>query len=178
MTDIMREQLVALLPRLKRYALSLTHSMPDAEDLLHSTIERALAKADQFEQGTDLDRWMFRICKNLWLDEWRSRKIREVEPLTDTVQNEAFVDGERQATATLELKELGHILSQLKDEHKEILLLIVVEGYSYKEVSEMLGIPIGTVMSRLARARTRLAAKLPQTPRDSNVVPLSKARRP
>jgi len=178
-TELWRDQLVALLPRLKRYALSLTSNMADAEDLLHSTVERALDRADQFEQGTDLDRWMFRICKNLWLDEWRSRKVRDAEPLTDnTEHNEAVVDGERQATATIELRELGQVLARLKEEHREILLLIVVEGHSYKEVSQLLGIPIGTVMSRLARARTQLAAKLPRTPTDGNVVPLSKARRP
>ena len=173
-TSIEHSQLVALLPRLKRYALSLAGSVSDGEDLLHSTIERALAKADQFSVGTNLDRWMFRICKNLWMDEWRTKKRRSEDQLSDAPHMEPSMDGERHATISIQLAELTQTLSRLQDDHREILMLVVVEGYSYKEVSSMLNIPIGTVMSRLARARQRLCELIPVPASESNNFPLNK----
>lgn len=175
--DVWRMELVALLPRLRRYAVSLTGTLHDGEDLLHSTIERALVKFDQFTQGTDLDRWLFRICKNLWLDEIRSRKVRNETTNPDSHENEPWFDGENQANAVVGLSELGSLLSQMQEDHREILLLIVVEGYSYKEAADQLALPVGTVMSRLARARSKLAeitAKAHDT--SENVVPFERER--
>lgn len=171
------EMIVALLPRLKRYAFSLTGSIADAEDLLHSTLERALSRAEQFQQGSDLDRWLFRICRNLWLDTCRARKVRsEVGPPEDAGQ-EPWVDGESQATASIALKETAVVLAGIPAEQREPLLLVVVEGYSYKEVAEQLGIPIGTVMSRLARARARLAElAAPARSLEGKVVSISQAK--
>ncbi len=176
-TSIEHSQLVELLPRLKRYALSLAGSVSDGEDLLHSTIERALAKADQFSEGTNLDRWMFRICKNLWMDEWRSKKRRREEQLSDAPHMEPWTDGERHATISIQLTEMTQTLSRLREEHREILMLVVVEGYSYKEVSSMLDIPIGTVMSRLARARQHLSDLIPPPSSGGNNFSPSAARR-
>jgi len=160
-TQEWRDELVALLPRLRRYALSLTGSLPDAEDLLHSTVEKALSKADQFREGTDLDRWMFRICKNLWLDEWRHRKV--IGPTVDAseAQHEPWVDGEDHALNQIRIRELTQALSELHEEQRTVLVLVVIEGYSYREASDRLDVPIGTVMSRLARARKKLARLLP-----------------
>lgn len=157
-----RNELVALLPRLRRYALSLTGSLPDAEDLLHSTVEKALTKADQFAEGTDLDRWLFRICKNLWFDEWRQRKVRG--PTVDPAEaaNEPWMDGEASIQNRIQVQELEKALAEMQEDHREILVLVVIEGFSYREVAEMLEVPIGTVMSRLARARAQLAKRLPQ----------------
>ena len=162
-TSDLRNRLIALLPRLRRYALSLTGSMPDAEDLLHSTIERALARADQFQDGSELDRWVFRICKNLWFDEWRKRKIRGPSVDPEDVKHEPSVDGERHAENRVKLKELTEALQAMQIEQREVLVLVVIEGYSYREVSDQLDVPIGTVMSRLARARTKLGALMPET---------------
>lgn len=156
-----KQNLVDLLPRLRRYALSLTGSLPDAEDLLHSTIERVLLKADKFEEGTDLDRWVFRVCKNLWFDEWRQRKVRGPTMDPAEAKHEPSMDGEAHAENKLRLKELSKALQQLQEDHREILVQVVIEGYSYKEVAERLDMPIGTVMSRLARARSKLAALIP-----------------
>lgn len=169
------EELVALLPRLRRYAVSLTGTMHDGEDLVHSTIERALLKADQFTPGTNLDRWLFRICKNLWLDELRSRKVRN--ETSDGAEDKQWLDGERQANAAITLSELGTLLSKMSAEQRELLLLVVVEGYSYKEVAEQLTLPIGTVMSRLARARSKLADLVAYAETTSeNIVPFTKGR--
>lgn len=175
--NVWREELVALLPRLRRYAVSLTGTVHDGEDLLHSTVERALARVDQFKQGTDLDRWLFRICKNLWLDEVRSRKVRGETSKPETPKDEPWVDGENQATAAIGLSELGAMLSKLQDDHREVLLLIVVEGYSYKEAAEQLELPIGTIMSRLARARSKLVELSAQAHEgNENVVPFGRER--
>ena len=163
-----KQELVDLLPRLRRYALSLTGSVTDAEDLLHSTIERVLAKADQFEAGTNLDRWVFRICKNLWFDEWRQRKVRGPTLDPSEAKHEPSSDGEAHAENIIQVQELSDALQQLQEEQREILVQVVIEGYSYKEVAEMLDVPIGTVMSRLARARAKLATILPN-PNAGNV---------
>ena len=165
-TQAWREELVSLLPRLRRYALSLTGSMHDAEDLLHSTVEKALSKTDQFTEGTDLDRWLFRICKNLWFDEWRHRKIRGPSVDPQEIKNEPWMDGESQAQNRIRMNELDEALQKLQENHRVILVLVVIEGYSYKEVSERLDMPIGTVMSRLARARAKLASLLPANKSD------------
>lgn len=157
-----RDEMVAILPRLRRFALSLTGSMEDAEDLLHSTVERALLKSEKFQDDTDLDKWMFRICKNLWIDEWRSRKVRGPSVDPEDVKHEPSMDGESHAENTVQLQELAKVLSQLQEEYRSVLVLVVIEGYSYKEVSGMLDIPTGTVMSRLARARKKVAEMMPK----------------
>jgi RNA polymerase sigma-70 factor, ECF subfamily len=160
LTTELHSELLSLLPRLRRFALSLTGSIDDAEDLLHSTVEKALSRLEQFDPNTNLDRWMFRICKNTWLDEWRHRKVRG--PAVDITEAaiEPSMDGEAHATRQIEMRELETAMQTLHEEHKMILMLVAVEGYSYKEVSSMLEVPIGTVMSRMARARKKLAAIL------------------
>ncbi|MBO6505135.1 MAG: RNA polymerase sigma factor [Kordiimonadaceae bacterium] len=165
---VWKQDLVDLLPRLRRYALSLTGSVTDAEDLLHSTVERVLAKADQFEDGTNLDRWVFRVCKNLWFDEWRQRKVRGPTMDPTEARHEPSTDGESHAENRIQLRELSNALQQLQEEQREILVQVVIEGHSYKEVAAMLDVPIGTVMSRLARARAKLASILPN-PNSGNV---------
>lgn len=157
MTAEMQSEMLALLPNLRRFALSLTGSIEDAEDLLHSTVEKALTKLDQFKQGTDLDRWLFRICKNTWVDEWRQRKVRGPSVDPSDLQYEPSIDGEATAVNNIELQELNRAMQALPEEQRTMLVLIVVEGYSYKEVSTRLDVPIGTVMSRLARARKKVA---------------------
>lgn len=155
-----RDEIVALLPRLRRFAYALTSSAVDADDLLQATVEKALLKYEHFEQGTDLDKWMFRMCKNLWIDEWRSRRVRgpSVDP-QDLISEPSF-DGEQHQVDRLSMSEVTRAMNELKEEQKMVLALVAIEGYSYKEVSKMLDLPIGTVMSRLARARKALEEKL------------------
>ncbi len=155
-----RDDIVALLPRLRRFSFALTGSAADADDLLQTTVEKALSKYDQFKQGTDLDKWMFRMCKNTWIDEWRSRRVRGpvVDPMDFT--SEIGIDGEQMIMDKITVSEVSTAMNRLQDEQKMILGLIVIEGYSYRETSEFLDIPIGTVMSRLARARKALEDQL------------------
>ncbi len=151
-----RDELVSLLPRLRRFSFALTTSAADADDLLQAAVEKALSRYEQFKPGTDLDKWLFRICKNLWIDEWRSRRVRgpNVDPMD--FRSELQMDGERLLQDRMSLQEVREAMNKLRDEQKMVLALVAIEGYSYKEVSKILDIPIGTVMSRLARARGAL----------------------
>lgn len=166
-------EMVALLPRLRRFALSLSGTVEDAEDLLQATVEKALKNADKFEPGTDLDKWMFRICKNLWLDEWRARKRRGPSVDVTSYGAEPWIDGEESANNKILVEELKTVLGSMSTEHREVLELVVIEGYAYKEVADMVDVPIGTVMSRLARARQKLASLTARKKRHNNVVSIA-----
>lgn len=157
--DEFREVLVEAVPKIRRFAYSLTNSMADADDLLQATIERALRRQAQFEPGTMIDRWLFRICRNLWIDEMRSMKAKGQSLDIDNIAEPA-TDGERATHHAVHLAQTQTAMMKLSPEYREILSLVAVEGLSYKEASEVLDIPIGTVMSRLARARGNLAAML------------------
>jgi RNA polymerase sigma factor (sigma-70 family) len=156
----LRNALLALLPKLRRFALSLTANLEDAEDLLHTTVEKALSRLEQLDDIAGLDKWMFRICRNIWFDEWRKHKVRGPSVDASDEQHEPSVDGTAAAEQQIEVKEVAAALETLPDEQRVILVLIVIEGHSYKEVSAMLEVPIGTVMSRLGRARAKLAGIL------------------
>lgn len=149
-----------MLPRLRRFAYGLTGSVDSGDDLVQSACERALARLHQWEPGTRLDSWMFRIMKNLWLDDTRAGWRREVA--TSNVVLEAVRGGDAEAESAVRI-ELGAVLdhiSRLPDAQRTVLLLVSVEGLSYKEAAAILEVPIGTVMSRLARARVTLGQAL------------------
>jgi RNA polymerase sigma-70 factor (ECF subfamily) len=151
--------MVVLLPRLRGFARSLTNSVTDADDLLQSTVEKALSKVDEKHSDAPLDRWMFRIMKNIRLNQYR-------KPTEDLRDPQAFngvdfaMDGVRYFEARLTLNVVLREFEQLSEQHREILYLVCVEGLAYKETSEILEIPLGTVMSRLARARLALHERL------------------
>jgi len=150
------DQLGALLPRLRRFAHALSRDSADADDLTQSTIERALRSKAQWQAGTRLDSWAFRIMRNLWIDtaRARSRKARLEAPAEAA---EWIGEDPRDAMdAALDLKRMMAAMEQLPDEQREIVALILVEGFGYREVCEMLDLPMGTVSSRLVRGRTRL----------------------
>tara|TARA_R110002096_G_scaffold309403_3_gene503971 strand:+ start:483 stop:1043 length:561 start_codon:yes stop_codon:yes gene_type:complete len=155
-TEQWRDGIIDLLPRLRRFAFALTGSVADADDLLQATVEKALVKHKQFTPGTDLDKWLFRMCKNTWIDEIRGRRVRG--PIVDPTdyKSELHLDGEELIINKLRASEVHNAINSLQDEQRMILALIIIEGYSYKEVSKLLNIPIGTVMSRLSRARSTL----------------------
>jgi RNA polymerase sigma-70 factor (ECF subfamily) len=156
-----RTELVALLPRLRRFAYGLTGSLDEGDDVVQSACERALNRLDQFKRGTRLDSWMYRIVQTVWIDRLRSRKTRNEQGM-DPVDLEplATVDAVREMTARLELAEVRHHVARLPDDQRAVLLLTAVEGLSYKEAAETLNLPMGTVMSRLARARLALGKAL------------------
>lgn len=151
------DRLIAFLPNLRRFAISLCRSRDAADDLVQAACERALASQDRFEPGTRFDAWMFRILRNLWIDQ--IRRAKTAGPTQDIAESHdiAGSSGERDAEARLTLKSVAKAIDDLPDEQREVLLLVCVEDLSYKDAAEVLSIPIGTVMSRLARARKNLA---------------------
>ncbi len=157
-TDAVEDQLVAFLPNLRRFAISLCGSRDIADDLVQAACERALANAERFELDTRFDAWMFRILRNLWIDTVRRRRTAGVQEDITERQDIAGASAEREVEARLTLKSVAKAITELPDEQREVLILVCVEELSYREVAHVLGIPIGTVMSRLARARKNLAA--------------------
>ncbi len=152
-------QIVALLPRLRRFAMSLTGNLTDADDLVQDTVERALKNIARWETGTRLDSWMYRIAQNHFIDGVRQRRRRKMVPDSEA-ENELTSDGARTAEARLMLAEAVKAMQALPDEQRVVASLVLVEGFGYQETADILNVPIGTVTSRLARAREALAVRL------------------
>lgn len=147
-------ELIALLPRLRRFAHALSRSPFDADDLTQATVERALRSRDQWQPGTRLDSWTYRIMRNLWIDTARSRSRKDkVEAPPEEAERVGEAGG---MEAAAELAQVMQAMHQLPDEQREVVALILVEGYGYREAAELLDLPIGTVSSRLVRGRTAL----------------------
>ena len=152
--------LTQLLPRLRRFAHALSRNAADADDLAQATVERALRSRDQWQPGTRLDSWLYRIMRNLWIDTARARARKERHEAPEEEAQFVGEDPREALDASLELKRAMAAMEQLPDEQREVVALILVEGFGYREVSEMLGLPIGTVSSRLVRGRTALVEML------------------
>jgi RNA polymerase sigma-70 factor (ECF subfamily) len=159
---VLRQDLVALLPRLRRFALSLTHSPSDADDLVQDACFRAIASASDWDPSQGLDRWAFRILRNLWITELRKRQVRLGAGHIDAGEADEL-QTHRTGEHDLALTQLMGRLAALPPAYGSVLLLIGVEGYSYKEAANLLDVPTGTVMSRLYRARQMLAEHLSET---------------
>lgn len=160
MDALFRSQLVALLPRLRRFARGLTGAADRADDLVQAACERALARMEQWTPGTRLDSWMFRIVRTIWIDELRAQAVRVRAHDRQEDESERAFDGERHMEAHITMEAVRAAVAKLQPEQREILVLVGVEGVSYKEAADILDIPIGTVMSRLARARAALLKML------------------
>jgi RNA polymerase sigma-70 factor (ECF subfamily) len=152
-----RHQMVALLPRLRAFARSLARTPEAADDLVQAACEKALRSLDQWTPGTRLDSWMFRIVQNQWIDTKRRERPQSTidEPAVEA-QLEGD-DGLRTTEARLTLARVRQEIARLPEEQRTVLVLICVEDLSYREAAEILDLPMGTVMSRLARARRSLA---------------------
>jgi RNA polymerase sigma-70 factor (ECF subfamily) len=149
------DQLIAVLPRLRRFARGLSGSVADADDLVQAACERALARQHQFQEGTRFDSWMFRIVQTIWIDQVRSRDVRKEDG--DIAEDRLGSDEPaRRVEARLALDEVRRALDRLPPDQRTALLLVTVEGLSYKEAAEVVQVPVGTIMSRLARARIAL----------------------
>lgn len=153
------DQLVAVLPRLRRFARGLTGSAADADDLVQAACERALVRAHQFQEGTRFDSWMFRIVQTIWIDQIRARDVRKEEPEAEA-ERLGSDEPMRRVEARLALGEVRRALQELPAEQRAALLLVTVDGLSYKEAAAVADVPVGTIMSRLARARVALQATL------------------
>jgi RNA polymerase sigma-70 factor (ECF subfamily) len=153
MSADLQNDIAALLPRLRRFARSITFHREDADDLVQIAVERALTRAEQWQRGTRLDSWMFRIVKNAWIDEVRSR-ARRSELFAPEEEGEHV--GDDYAAAHQQRMAVEKAMSLLSDDHRMVIGLVLVDGLPYKEAAEVLDIPIGTLTSRLARAREAL----------------------
>ena len=151
-------QLAALLPRLRRFAHALSRDPDDADDLTQATIERALKSRDQWQPGTRLDSWCYRIMRNLWIDTARGRSRKDAREVPEEGGLGVGEDPRDAMDAAVDLRRVMAAMTRLPNEQREVVALILVEGFGYREVSEMLGLPIGTVSSRLVRGRTALLA--------------------
>lgn len=159
--DEFADAVTALLPRLRRFARGLARDAADADDLCQATIERALVSRGQWQAGTRLDSWMYRIMRNLWIDEARAR-TRRGQTFVDADAGLA-VGGDGAQEARAELNHVDRALATLPDEQREAVLLVMIEGYKYAEAAEILDCPIGTLTSRLLRGRNALMARLGET---------------
>ena len=151
-------QLAALLPRLRRFAHALSRDAADADDLTQASIERALRSKAQWEAGTRLDSWCYRIMRNLWIDTARARSRKNAREAPEEEGFDVGDDPRPGIEAAVDLQRVMAAMERLPDEQREVVALILVEGFGYREVAEMLGLPIGTVSSRLVRGRTALLA--------------------
>ncbi|MGZ5183331.1 MAG: RNA polymerase sigma factor, partial [Ramlibacter sp.] len=153
MSPVLENDIAALLPRLRRFARSITFHREDADDLVQIAVERALTRSEQWEPGTRLDSWMFRIVKNAWIDEVRSR-TRRAELFAPEEEGEHV--GDDAAEAHQQRMAIEKAVSMLSEDHRMVIVLVLVDGLPYKEAAEVLEIPMGTLTSRLARAREAL----------------------
>lgn len=152
--------LVALLPRLRRFARALTGNMADADDLVQAAVEKAIGNMHMWQEGTHFDRWVMTIAKNCWLDDRRSARVRM--PHDDVADRLDLVgeDGRETIAKRARRAELRAAVDALPDEQRAVVALVIIEGLSYRETADALDIPLGTVMSRLARARAVLMTNL------------------
>lgn len=153
MSADLENDIAALLPRLRRFARSITFHREDADDVVQIAVERALSRTEQWQPGTRLDSWMFRIVKNAWIDEVRSRARRDQ---LFAAEEEGEHVGDDTATAHQQRMAIEKAMSLLSEDHRMVIGLVLVDGLPYKEAAEVLDIPMGTLTSRLARAREAL----------------------
>ena len=159
MAEEIRSGLLALLPRLRRFAIALTGSSHDADELVQGACERVLRNSDQLRDQTRADAWIYGIMRNLWVDEMRSRRVRRHEDI-DSAAGIVGDDGVATADGKLALADVRRALARLPAEQRTVMVLICVDGLSYKEAADVIGVPIGTVMSRLSRGRQELHSLL------------------
>jgi RNA polymerase sigma factor (sigma-70 family) len=164
------------LARLWRYALIVTGTSFAAEDLVQATCLRAVERADQFVPGTRLDRWLFAILRSIWLNEIRARRISEGGGFVDA-EDRLGTDGEQAVETNILAAEVFKVIGPMPEAQRETVLLVYGDGYSYAEAASTLGIPIATVISRLAAARSALvtsSSASPTTPRCRCSHPIAK----
>ncbi|HEX9398256.1 MAG TPA: sigma-70 family RNA polymerase sigma factor [Burkholderiales bacterium] len=149
------ERLVELIPRLRRYARALSGDRASADDLVQDTLERAWTKLHLYRRGTDLRAWLFTVMHNVHVNRVRAR--RATDPLDEAMPELASRASQGDA---LLVRDLDRAIARLPEEQRAVLLLVTLEEMSYEEVAQTLAIPIGTVMSRLSRARDKLRAMM------------------
>ncbi|NVJ99826.1 MAG: RNA polymerase sigma factor [Alphaproteobacteria bacterium] len=155
-----QNQLLELIPRLRRFAVALTGNLADGDDLLQAAVERALRRRETFDRSLRMDSWIFKIAQNIWIDQKRSEKRRgqsvDIDDQTDLAGDDGRVHLEqRQMT-----RKVLEAIAALPEQQRLVVGHVLVDGKSYSEAADCLGVPIGTVMSRLSRARKTLEAEV------------------
>lgn len=145
-----RSDLIKHLPHLRRYARALTGDAGRADDLVKVTLERALTKLDLWQPGSNLRAWLFTLMHNLFVNQIRTRRPQET--VLDDAPDQSVSGGQFEVMVA---RDIHAALGRLPDEQREVLLLVGLEQFGYAEAAQVLGVPIGTVMSRLARAREK-----------------------
>lgn len=163
------------IPRLRRYARALTRDVVRADDLVQETLLRAFRKEHLWEPGTDLRAWLFTIMHNQYVNEVR-RATRDAASL-DVQDCSTFLIANSDPSASRQVQELEHALSQLPDGQRQVILLVGLEGMSYEDVAAILQIPIGTVRSRLSRGREVLRNLMGMDPKPANASEFEGPRR-
>lgn len=158
MDETLRREMLAFLPRLRRFTYGLTGSADEGDDLLQATCEKAIRHIDKWQPGTRLDSWMYRIARNQHLNNIRARNVRGEHLAPADPEIHGSIDGARIMESHLTYEAVRGFVARLPEEQRTVLLLITVEGLSYREVADLLELPMGTVTSRLARARLALKA--------------------
>ncbi len=162
-------RLVAFLPRLRRFCRGLTGSTDLGDDLLQATFERALSRIDQWQTGTNLENWVFRVATNLNIDRLRAQRLRGVSVAIDEAFELPGVDELARLEFRSELDAVNSALAAMSAELRGVMAAVVLDGRSYREAAEILDIPIGTVMSRLSRARQFIEAHVSRGPKRGTV---------
>lgn len=153
----LHRELRACLKVIRRFAYTLSGSIADADDLMQATVVRVLEKG--VPADADVQRWSYRVCRNLWIDMSRANRVRNDWTEEQAYLDNAVVDGQRVVEAAITFGEMTEAMRALPEDQRALLTLVAVDGLSYREAAELLDIPIGTVMSRLSRARATLAAR-------------------
>lgn len=159
-TDEFRQELIDLIPRIRRFCRVLTGNLADADDVVQACLEKAMINHDQWQAGTQLDRWVFRIARNTWLDDRRRAHNRMPHDDIADLHDLPDTDGEILVQQRGVSRMVRSAIDALPDDQRVLVGLIMLEGYTYREASEQLDLPIGTVMSRLSRAKASLAKAL------------------
>lgn len=154
------DELLAVLPRLRRFARSLSRDASDADDLCQTAIEKALRARNQWQPGTRMDSWMYRITRNAWVDQGRARARAAETFVPEGAGRDIGDDGARAIEARAELAQVQRAMATLPDEQREAVALVLVEGLAYREAAAVLEVPMGTLTSRLVRGRQALLTQL------------------
>jgi RNA polymerase sigma-70 factor (ECF subfamily) len=154
---VLRKQLVALLPRLRRFARNLTGDIDSADDLVQAACERSLARFSQFHDGTRFDSWLYRMIYTQWIDRMRRRQRQSARDESLRNLQEITGEGVSPHSGMVSFMDVKKALGHLSDDSRAAIVLVAVEGYTYAEAATVLGVPAGTVASRVARARGILA---------------------
>tara|TARA_X000000950_G_scaffold282148_1_gene380389 strand:- start:82128 stop:82661 length:534 start_codon:yes stop_codon:yes gene_type:complete len=151
-------EILEAVPHVRRFAYSLTRNASDADDLTQTVIERVLDKG--VPDDAQMKKWMFRICRNLWIDGLRARKVRETAAPELAENAGTSVSSEQVASANMMVADTQRAIEALPDVYREVLTIIAIGGASYKDAASQLNVPIGTIMSRVGRARAMIADKV------------------